>query len=57
MTMKKHHFLHSPPQKKQKVWRIQLRDYIIEYKLTDDRWFGKIAAEGLGAVVALLLAA
>lgn len=55
--MKKHHFLHSPPQKKQKVWRIQLRDYIIEYKLTDDRWFGKIAAEGLGAVVALLLAA
>lgn len=38
-------------------WRMQLRDYIIEHKLTDDRWLGKIAAEGLGAVVALLFAA
>ena len=25
--------------------RVQLRDYIIEHKLTDDFWSGKIAAE------------
>ena len=40
-----------------KVWRLKLRDYIIEHKLTDDHWFGKIAAEGLGAIAALILAA
>ncbi|MBQ8991509.1 MAG: hypothetical protein IJ084_05855 [Prevotella sp.] len=42
-----------------KVWRLKLRDYIVEHKLTDDddSWLGKIAAEGLGAIVALLLAA
>lgn len=40
-----------------KIWRMKLRDYIIEHKLTDDTWFGKIAAEGLGAIAALLLAA
>jgi putative restriction endonuclease len=40
-----------------KVWRMKLRDYIVEHKLTDDHWFGKIAAEGLGAIAALLLAA
>jgi putative restriction endonuclease len=40
-----------------KVWRQKLRDYIIEHKLTDDRWLGQIAAEGLGAIAALLLAA
>ena len=40
-----------------KVWRMKLRDYIIEHKLTDDFWNGKIAAEGLGAVVALLMVA
>lgn len=40
-----------------KVWRLKLRDYIIEHKLTDDHWFGKIAAEGLVTIVALLLAA
>ena len=40
-----------------KVWRTKLRDYIIEHKLTDDSWFGKMAAEGFGAIVALLLAA
>ena len=35
-----------------------LRDYIVEHKLTDDSWFGKIAAEkGLGAIAALLLVA
>lgn len=40
-----------------KEWRMMLRDYIIEHKLTDDHWFGKIAAEGLGAIAALILAA
>ena len=40
-----------------KVWRQKMRDYIIEHKLTDDNWLGKIAAEGLGAIVALLIAA
>lgn len=40
-----------------KVWRLKLRDYIVEHKLTDDSWFGKMAAEGLGAIAALLLAA
>ena len=28
-----------------------------EPKLSDDHWFGKIAAESLGAIIALLLAA
>ena len=42
---------------KNKVWRLKLRDYIVEHKLTDDSWFGKIAAEGLGAIAALLIAA
>lgn len=40
-----------------KVWRIKLHDYIIEHKLTDDFWSGKIAAEGLGVLAAILLAA
>ena len=40
-----------------KVWRLKLRDYIIEHKLTDGSWNGKFAAEGLGAIAALLLAA
>ena len=40
-----------------KVWRQKLRDYIVEHKLTDDSWLGKIAAEGLGVIAALLLAA
>lgn len=40
-----------------KEWRIKLRDYIVEHKLTDDSWLGKIAAEGLGAIAALLFAA
>ena len=40
-----------------KVWRMKLRDYIVEQKLSDDHWFGKIATEGLGAIVALILAA
>ncbi len=40
-----------------KVWRLKLRDYIVEHKLTDDSWFGRIAAESMGAIVALFLAA
>lgn len=40
-----------------KVWRMKLRDYIIEHKLSDDFWNGKMTAEGLGAIVALLLVA
>ena len=40
-----------------KVWRIKLRDYIIEHKLTDDFWNGKMVAEGLGILAAILLAA
>ena len=40
-----------------KVWRTKLRDYIIEHKLTDDFWNGKMAAEGLGIIAALLVAA
>lgn len=38
-------------------WRMKLRDYIVEHKLTDGRSFGRMVAEGLGAIVALLLAA
>jgi hypothetical protein len=34
-----------------------LRDYIIEHKLTDDFWNGKLAAEGVGAIAALMLVA
>jgi len=40
-----------------KLWRTKLRDYIIEHKLTDDFWTGKMAAEGLGLLTAILLAA
>lgn len=40
-----------------KVWRLKLRDYIIEHKLTDDFWNGKLAAEGVVAIAALLLVA
>lgn len=40
-----------------KVWRTKLRDYIVEHKLTDDRWLGKMAAEGLGALALVILAA
>ena len=40
-----------------KVWRTKVRDYCIEHKLTDDFWSGKIAAEGLGAFVALIMVA
>ena len=42
---------------KHEVWRTKLRDYIVEHKLTDGFWNSKFAAEGLGAIAALLLAA
>lgn len=42
---------------KNKVWRLKLREYIVEHKLTDDTWLGKFAAEGIGAIAAILLAA
>lgn len=32
-------------------------EVVVEHMLTDDCWLGKIAAEGLGAIAALLLAA
>ena len=40
-----------------KLWRTKLRDYIIEHKLTDGFWSGKVAAEGLGILAALFIAA
>ena len=39
------------------VWRRRLRDYIIEKKLTDGFWSGKMVTKGLGIIAALLLAA
>ena len=40
-----------------KVWRMKLRDYIIEHKLSDDFSNGKMAAEAFGFIAALLLVA
>lgn len=40
-----------------KVWRLKLRDYIIEHKLPNSSWGGKIVVGGLGAIAALLLVA
>ena len=40
-----------------KVWRLKLRNYIIEHKLTDGFWNGKMVADGLGIIAAMLLAA
>lgn len=40
-----------------KVWRQKLRDYIVEHKFADGNWLGKFAADGLGAIAALLFAA
>ena len=40
-----------------KVWRMKLRDYIVEHKLSDDHWLGKTAAESLWAIAALLMVA
>ncbi len=40
-----------------KVWRMKLRDYIIEHKLTDEIRLGIKAAEGIGFIAALLFVA
>ncbi len=40
-----------------KFWRTRLRDYIIEHKLSDGNWAGKLAAEGLGLLATILLVA
>lgn len=40
-----------------KNWRLKIYDYIVEHKLTNDNWLGKIAVEGLGTIAVLLLAA
>ena len=40
-----------------KVWRLRLRDYIIEHKLTNNSWSTKIKASGLGIFAAFLLTA
>ena len=42
---------------KDRVWRTKLRDYIVEHKLTDDFWNGKMVAESFGILAAILLAA
>ena len=38
-------------------WRKKLRDYIVEHKLTDNRWHELKAAESFGLITALLLVA
>lgn len=40
-----------------KEWRLKLRNYIIEHKLRDDSWFGKMAAEGLSIIGTLVFVA
>lgn len=40
-----------------KVWRMKLREYIVEHKLTNDFWNNRMVAEGLGAIAAILLVA
>ena len=40
-----------------RVWRMKLRDYIIEHKLTDGFISGKMVEEGLGILAAIFLAA
>lgn len=40
-----------------KVWRMKMRNYIIEHKLTDDSWGNLKAAEGLCVLTAILLVA
>ena len=42
---------------KDRAWRTKLRDYIVEHKLTDDFWNGKMVAEGFGVLAMLLMAA
>ncbi len=40
-----------------KEWRNKMRDYIIEHKLTGDNWLGKLAADSLGFIAAVIIAA
>ena len=40
-----------------KAWRMKLREYIVEHKLSNDHRLGKIAAEGLGDISVILLTA
>lgn len=40
-----------------KEWRMRLRDYIVEHKLTDGGWRYHLAAEGFAALAALLMVA
>ena len=40
-----------------KVWRLKLRDYIVEHKLKSNFWNDKMVAEGLGILAAIVLAA
>lgn len=40
-----------------KEWRMRLREYIIEHKLTSDNRQSRFAAEGLGILAAILLSA
>ena len=40
-----------------KMWRMKMRDYIIEHKLTDNSSGSLKAAEGLGILIALVVAA
>ena len=40
-----------------RTWRTKLRDYIVEHKLSDSSADYRMAAEGLGMLVAILLAA
>lgn len=39
-----------------KEWRTRLRDYIVEHKLTDDRWFRRLS-EGLSSLASWLMVA
>ncbi len=40
-----------------KAWRMKLRDYIVEHKLTDGFWNGIKTAEGLGIIATLMIVA
>ena len=40
-----------------KEWRTRLREYIVEHKLTDGRWFRRLTTEGLAALAAMLMVA
>ena len=38
------------------AWRMKLREYIVEHKLTDGCWNSRMVAEGFGVLMALVLA-